>query len=153
MILQILFTKIEKYQLRASATLALTLALVGSGRATLGPTGPGPALGQCTATNSQDATIVHEYTTLMANKRRKQWESKPLIVEGCPPSELLIVPQLSTFLRSLPKNLYWLDTPLPHQENGNLLFGTLRHLLMLSNALGGFFYLHLLSKNSKSSYK
>ena len=40
-----------------------------------------------------------------------------------------------------------------HQENGNLLFGTLRHLLMLSNALGGFFYLHLLSKNSKSSYK
>ena len=40
-----------------------------------------------------------------------------------------------------------------HQENGNLLFGTLRHLLMLSNALGGFFYLHLLLKNSKSSYK
>ena len=40
-----------------------------------------------------------------------------------------------------------------HQENGNLLFGTLRHLLMLSNALGGFFYLHLLSKNSKSSSK
>ena len=40
-----------------------------------------------------------------------------------------------------------------HQENGNILFGTLRHLLILSNALGGFFYLHLLSKISKSSYK
>ena len=40
-----------------------------------------------------------------------------------------------------------------HQENGNLLFGTLRHFLILLNALGGFFYLHLLSKFSKSSYK
>ena len=60
--------------------------------------------------------------------------------------------------------LAWVDFPLhyfnlwifevdPHQENGNILFGTLRHLLILSNALGGFFYLLLLSKISKSSYK
>ena len=40
-----------------------------------------------------------------------------------------------------------------HQENGNFLFGILRHLLILSSALGGFFYLHVLSKIYKSSYK
>ena len=40
-----------------------------------------------------------------------------------------------------------------HQENRNFLFGILRHLLILSSALGGFFYLHVLSKIFKSSYK
>ena len=40
-----------------------------------------------------------------------------------------------------------------HQENGIFLFGILRHLLILSSALGGFFYLHVLSKIYKSSYK
>ena len=39
-----------------------------------------------------------------------------------------------------------------HQEKGNFLFGILRHLLMLSNAFGGFFF-YVLSKISKSSYK
>ena len=40
-----------------------------------------------------------------------------------------------------------------HQEKGNFLFGILRHLLILSNAFGGFFYFYVLSKFSKSSYK
>ena len=50
----------------------------------------------------------------------------------------------------------WSNNPIRpalHQENGNFLFGILRHLLILSSALGGFFYLHVLSKIYKSSYK
>ena len=43
--------------------------------------------------------------------------------------------------------------PKPHQEKGNFLFGILRHLLILSNAFGGFFYFYVLSKFSKISYK
>ena len=30
-----------------------------------------------------------------------------------------------------------------HQENGNFLFGILRHLLILSSALGGFFFIYM----------
>ena len=41
----------------------------------------------------------------------------------------------------------------PHQEKGKFLFSILRHLLILSNAFGGFFYFYVLSKISKSSYK
>ena len=45
------------------------------------------------------------------------------------------------------------STAWQHQEKGNFLFGILRHLLILSNAFGGFFYFYVLSKFSKSSYK